>query len=640
MTVPPLAPKRGRTLAPCTLASAIMCAVAWGAFPLLSRRLQVSPILLYWLLLCLGLAAQGGLLVWLVRRETGGLDWVRFRQAVGLSCPRDARTGLARPRLFGWLALWLIPGFLVSLLAVALGVVGGVIFAYTVGPRATTYYPLDLASPGLAGSRWAAMGLLTVWLVLSVFVEELFFRGFLVVPGKFRKRDWLAQAALYAGYHLFQPWVIPARFLQALLWQWPVRRWRSVWMSILLRGLPNLVFLAVVLATFTWPAFRELPAKLELPYVSRQPAPEKVWPRAPLAAAPHYDPQAHNFFQVDLRSRDVSKLDLKHAFADLDHASFDRYTRWPPRERLPANFDPSQVMALGKNPGLGLRALHAQGLTGRGVGIGIVDHCLLVNHREYARRVRWYEEMGLPQSAQMHAPAVASLALGETVGVAPEANLFHIGFADDPRPILLTFHTFALGIRRLLEINQRLPAPEKIRVISLSISLMPGLPGYAECARAIEAALAQNVAVIMVKDESSYPVAGLFQIFGLARPCLADPDLPNSYVPMFWVRNGRNGPWHFPNLIFVPMESRTMAAPTGPEDYTHDGQGGMSWTVPYVAGLYALAAQANPQITPDGFRAALFRTGRSIPYRHKGSEVSVGPVVDPQALIQAVRAEK
>jgi hypothetical protein len=49
------------------------------------------------------------------------------------------------------------------------------------------------------------------------------------------------------------------------------------------------------------------------------------------------------------------------------------------------------------------------------------------------------------------------------------------------------------------------------------------------------------------------------------------------------------------------MQARTTATPTGKEDYVFDVPGGMSWTVPYLAGMYALAAQVRPDITPEVF---------------------------------------
>ncbi len=44
------------------------------------------------------------------------------------------------------------------------------------------------------------------------------------------------------------------------------------------------------------------------------------------------------------------------------------------------------------------------------------------------------------------------------------------------------------------------------------------------------------------------------------------------------------------------MDSRCTASPTGINDYVYYREGGMSWTVPYLAGLYALACQVNPDI--------------------------------------------
>jgi hypothetical protein len=146
-------------------------------------------------------------------------------------------------------------------------------------------------------------------------------------------------------------------------------------------------------------------------------------------AFPHYSPRSDNPFQVDLRSRDLSGLDLSGRLEELLHANFDTQTVWPPAERLPKGFDWRRSLELGKNPGLGVRGPHERGITGRGVGIAIVDQPLLIEHREYAGRLRLYEEIeiGPSEPSSMHGPAVASLAVGRTIGVAPEADLYYIG---------------------------------------------------------------------------------------------------------------------------------------------------------------------------------------------------------------------
>ena len=55
------------------------------------------------------------------------------------------------------------------------------------------------------------------------------------------------------------------------------------------------------------------------------------------------------------------------------------------------------------------------------------------------------------------------------------------------------------------------------------------------------------------------------------------------------------------NYLLIPMDARTTASPTGNKDYVFYGMGGISWTAPYLAGVYALACQIDPKITPEKF---------------------------------------
>jgi hypothetical protein len=52
------------------------------------------------------------------------------------------------------------------------------------------------------------------------------------------------------------------------------------------------------------------------------------------------------------------------------------------------------------------------------------------------------------------------------------------------------------------------------------------------------------------------------------------------------------------------MDSRTTASPGATDQYVFYGIGGMSWAVPYIAGVYALAVQVDPAITPERFWAS------------------------------------
>ncbi len=379
---------------------------------------------------------------------------------------------------------------------------------------------------------------------------------------------------------------------------------------------------------------------LESPKIDGKRSPAD-WERGKLTELPQRDPTSMDPFRVDLRGGDLSGLDLTGRLDDLLHASFDDGTRWPPAERRPEGFDPQRIMTLGRNPGLGIRALHQQGITGRGVGIAICDQALLVDHREYADRLRLYEEIDLPpeMGASMHGAAVASIAVGKTVGVAPEADLYYIGQFNGKNvdgKWSWDFGSLARGVNRILEINEQLPAQRKIRVISISVGWDPSQKGYQQITDAANKAKAAGMLVICSSVEEVHG----FRFHGLGRHPLADPDDFNAYGPgAWWARLFDAGDrFHAgSNRLLVPMDARTTASPTGADEYVFYGEGGWSWSIPYIAGVYALAAQVEPKITPDRFWALVLRTGRTIDLHRGGAERKFGRILDAAGLVAALR---
>lgn len=397
------------------------------------------------------------------------------------------------------------------------------------------------------------------------------------------------------------------------------------------------VFLSAVTLTLTLAVWA---VALEFPKIDRRPEAAR-WERGKLTSLPHFDPNSTKPFQVDLRCYDVSGLDLKDRLADLLHANFDDRTKWPEAARLPEGYDYKRIMELGKNPGLGIRALHKQGITGRGVAIAILDQPMIVDHREYADRIRLYEEINIrpDMPPEMHGPAVASIAVGKTVGVAPEADLYYIGqFNGDFNDTGFTwnFEYLARGVQRILEINEQLPAGKRIRVISMSIGWDPSQKGYKEISEAADKAKAAGMLVIC----SSVQQVHGFAFDGLGRSALANPDDFNAYEPGSWwaVAFYKGDAFHGrPNQLLVPMDARTTASPTGASEYVFYAQGGWSWSIPYIAGVYALTAQVEPKITPERFWALALKTGRTIKLRHNAKEMDFGPILDPAALVEAIR---
>jgi membrane protease YdiL (CAAX protease family) len=618
--------------------------------PLLIPHIDIPPILLYWVLFTLGGIWEFLLALWIIHREEGNLHWDTIRARIWLHQPEDSRTG--KTQLSGF--LWIIPYGLITLFFLGLGVLiwGFLPFVFEFIPLppalvqiAQLLMPasanaLELASPEFSGKFWLAGIVCITWIFNTFFAEELFFRGILLprMSGVFGQRDWIANALLFGLYYLFRPWMILFRVLDALFVAALVRRYRSLWMAITMRAVESLgVFLLIGYGVLASPP--NLPTPLALPHIQRQPS---AWACPWKTVADLTEISSESAFLLDVRCTDISALDLRSASVDPYSITFDDATSWPPASRMPSGVDWARILELGKNPGLGMRAVHQQGITGRGVGIAILDQILLTDHQEYAEQLRWYEEMNSfgETQASMHGPAVASIAVGKTVGVAPGADLYYIGLGDNPLTAIQVGHGYAAGLRRILEINRALPADRKIRVISISWGCSLTVSGCSDFLQAVREASAAGVFVISSNIEDTY---GL-KFNALGRNPMANPDQFESYEPGSWWADyfyramDAKEYSNFSGRLLVPMDSRTTASPTGTAQYVFYREGGWSWSIPYLAGMYALSVQADPDITPELFWATALRTGRTMELQHDGKTYQLGPILDPQALIAALKA--
>lgn len=83
--------------------------------------------------------------------------------------------------------------------------------------------------------------------------------------------------------------------------------------------------------------------------------------------------------------------------------------------------------------------------------------------------------------------------------------------------------------------------------------------------------------------------------------------------------------------IGAPVSYRTFAEEyeAGKPSYQYNGHGGLSWGIPYVAGVLALGWQVNPELGSDEIVQILFDTAEVVD--NEGSRV-----VNPPAFIAAI----
>ncbi len=330
--------------------------------------------------------------------------------------------------------------------------------------------------------------------------------------------------------------------------------------------------------------------------------------------------------QIVLRdTNDLNKFDSFWGFADvslvnldlrqykklLDDMPFDSLTKWPEPNMLPEGFNPARLLEKGKNPGLGIRGLHKQGINGKGVGIAVIDQPLLKEHQEYSDQLVYYKELeveGVP--IQMHGPPVCSIAVGKTCGVAPKALLYYYAVPPwkwtDNKP-------WADVLDEIIAFNKTLKDSEKIRVVSISLGAFSQRPNFDSWEKAVKKA-AEHGIIVVTCDPTFLKLGTLKRIEDKS------PEEPSSYE--------RSRYYHPGTALAVPTSNRTIANHRGREVYTYERTGGMSWAVPYLAGLAALAYQVDPEIEPETIVKLWTLTA---------VRTDAGPIVNPVGFIEAVR---
>lgn len=321
----------------------------------------------------------------------------------------------------------------------------------------------------------------------------------------------------------------------------------------------------------------------------------------------------------DVRWKDLSKLNLFNRKDLIASLTFNQQTVWPQSARTSPENSPEAILNRAKNPGLGVRSLHQQGITGKGVNVAIIDQPLYLDHPEFAGKIVKYFDTGCNSENSMHGPAVASLLVGTNCGTAPGAKIY---YAAAPSWTGDTTY-YAKSLDWIIEQNANLPASEKIRVVS--VSAVPSGPGSpfiknqqmwdVACARAERAG-------ILVLDCTLH--------HGFIGACWYNTYDPENVIKCTPGYPGQP-PYSVPGRILVPASPRTTAEEynKGKFAYQYTGRGGLSWTIPYCTGVLAMGWQVNPNLSPRQMCQLLFLSAYVTP---RGDNI-----INPRGFINLVK---
>ena len=226
-------------------------------------------------------------------------------------------------------------------------------------------------------------------------------------------------------------------------------------------------------------------------------------------------------------------------------------------------------------------------------------------------------------SGSMHGPAVASLLVGQSCGVAPGADLYFVAapsWTADSK-------YYAEGLRWIIETNRTLPKENKIRVVSVSAAPSGEGSLFTHNLEMWDEAVAeaQKDGILILDCRMGYDT-------GIIAPGYYDPEAPDditrfkTWFPQQPTTDRMNG------MVFAPTSFRTTA-----EQYTSDlasyqytGQGGLSWGIPYAAGVLALGWQVAPSLSNEEIIDLLFNSAYI--------DADGSKIINPTAFIEAIES--
>lgn len=329
------------------------------------------------------------------------------------------------------------------------------------------------------------------------------------------------------------------------------------------------------------------------------------------------------FGEKEKTDKDISTMDLSKSGNIIATLWFNKSTKWPDKSKMPSEVNPEDILEKAMDPGLGVRELHSQGITGKGVNVAIIDQPLYNDHPEFKGKIVEYKDFSCNSESSMHGPAVTSLLVGEKIGTAPDARVYYA--ATPTWNADASYQAQALDW--IIEENSKLTTKEKIRVVSISATLSgPGSPftkNNDKWDKAVERAKNEGILILDCSENNGIIGPAFFSD-------LDDIDNVKKCSPGFPGGGGRGAE---KDRIMVPTSPRTTAEEynKGNCSYQYTGRGGLSWAIPYCSGVLAMGWQICPELTPSEIVDILFKTA----YENNGAKI-----INPVKFINFIKENK
>ena len=280
--------------------------------------------------------------------------------------------------------------------------------------------------------------------------------------------------------------------------------------------------------------------------------------------------------------------------------------------------------------------------TGRGVTVYVFDGGILPTHPELAGRVRkGYDAFESdPPVCNAHGTAVAGAVAGQSLGVAPEAEVVDVKMVECSK-LRGTIRAIVDGVKWVIEDHKRTkrPAVANWSFIADTLSRIPALDSAVAMLRAA------GIPVIVS--------AGNAEI----NACRVSPGNADGSIVVGASTVGRAGPndtriidrraeqtAYGPCVdIYAPGDSVLLPSFDNSKLPSVQLWNGTSMSTGYVSGAAALFLESNPTASPDDVLAHFRATGTMNVVKDSGSPMSwllyVGPVKEELKSVEEIRAQ-
>ena len=186
----------------------------------------------------------------------------------------------------------------------------------------------------------------------------------------------------------------------------------------------------------------------------------------------------------------------------------------------------------------------------------------------------------------MHGASVASLLVGENCGIIPGANLYYFavecGYNTD-----YLYHFQALD--KIIEWNNSILVDNPIKVVSVSMGFQTQIPNLDMWKNSLQQA---EEADVLVFHTSFNWIKDRYYLYGAGCTPYKDKDDANNYNICYFAQG-----YELPSstqYLLIPCDNRTTADFVLDGCYNFWGMSGLSWSMPYIAGVAAIGRKIKP----------------------------------------------